>query len=544
MGSLLQLDEVRSGRPEILSGSAQLDRRVRWVHVADSEGVGALIEGGELVLSTAAGFRGSVVRVRRFLEDLEEGGAAGVIVELVDSHGRPDDPSVAIAREAAAGLALPVVVLRRQVKFVRVTQAAHRLLIGAQLTRVERSRRVHEVFTRLNLESADEQQILGTTARLLDRSVVLEDVAHRVLLNAAPEGVSRAGEEAAIGDWSASTEHAQVAVGAAGHVWGRLVAPGLDPADVEAILVLERAGQALTLARMAARDEADLLQRAQAGFLQALMADDLREDEARSRAAALGLRDADVYVPVAVHVTPARDEDLAQLQVRERALMEGWLSAARPSVDSVVAAGLRTGTFALLLGMRREADVDETLTRLVARVDSRAHRARTVSHDGPARGGHPASVAGGAWTVGAGPARDSLTGGADSIHEAAQVARAAAATQTRELPFYRFADVRLRGLVALMAEDPRLRTFAEAELGPLLAGPRWALDLLELYLRYGGNKSEVARAGHLSRQALYARLRRLESSLGVSLDDPESRAALHVALLWRRLQTGSSQSRV
>src|SRR5699024_4386920 len=109
--------------------------------------------------------------------------------------------------------------------------------------------------------------------------------------------------------------------------------------------------------------------------------------------------------------------------------------------------------------------------------------------------------------------------------------------------FHRFADVRLRGLVAVLRDDPRMRTFAEAELGELLAdetggagvrrGPT-DLEVLEALLQAGGAKTGAARALGLSRPAVYARTQRLEERLGVSLDDAESRTALHTALLWWR----------
>src|SRR5699024_2147199 len=107
--------------------------------------------------------------------------------------------------------------------------------------------------------------------------------------------------------------------------------------------------------------------------------------------------------------------------------------------------------------------------------------------------------------------------------------------------FYRFADVRLRGLVAALQDDPRMRAFAESELAGLLddqadgGRSRWsAVDFLKLLLRKGGNKSAIAQAMGLSRPAVYARAERLERRLGVSLDDAESRAALHTAVLWWR----------
>lgn len=519
IASLIGLDEVRAGRPEVLNGAGELDRPVRWVHVADAEGVGALIEGGELVLSTAAGFRHSATRVRRFLEDLEDGGAAGAFVELVRADGSPDEPASAVLRAAVAGLHLPVVVLRRRIKFVRVTQAAHRLLVGEQLERVERARRVHEIYTLLNLRSADEERILGTTARLLGRPVRLEDAAGRVLLSAG--GESDASDRGTGLDTGATY---RVPVGTGGRAWGSLVAPDIVPEDEESVQLLERAGQALTLARMAARDQEDLLLRARAGFLQALVAGDISESQARARARDLGLPDADVHVPVVVHLEPGQDEDPTGLQLRERALTEAFLTVSPPLTRSVLTTSVRTGAFALLLGLPAVAQVDQVLTRLVDRVESRVD-----PPEGPV------------WTVGVAPGHEGLVGAAANLEEAAQVARAAATMTVRDRPFYRFADIRLRGVLALLADDVRLRTFTSAELGPLLSeGPSWGLDLLETYLRHGGNKSEVARMAHLSRQALYARLARLEEALGVSLEDPESRAALHVALLWWRLGSAST----
>lgn len=107
---------------------------------------------------------------------------------------------------------------------------------------------------------------------------------------------------------------------------------------------------------------------------------------------------------------------------------------------------------------------------------------------------------------------------------------------TRAQPYYRFADLRLRGVLSAMGADPKMRTFALAELSGLLSPvDEPALELLELYLAHGGNKSALAKAGYLSRPTLYARLAKLETKLGVQLDSAESRASLQVALLWYRM---------
>jgi hypothetical protein len=96
-------------------------------------------------------------------------------------------------------------------------------------------------------------------------------------------------------------------------------------------------------------------------------------------------------------------------------------------------------------------------------------------------------------------------------------------------------DQRLRGLLYLLRDDPRLRAFADRELGPLLSydaahGTHLVGDLAA-YLDAGGNKVLAASRAHLARPTFYQRLRLIERVLGVGLADPESRASLHVALL-------------
>jgi purine catabolism regulator len=98
--------------------------------------------------------------------------------------------------------------------------------------------------------------------------------------------------------------------------------------------------------------------------------------------------------------------------------------------------------------------------------------------------------------------------------------------------FYRLADLGLRGLLHLLRDDPRVQTFVERELGPLLAEPDTSLlDVLAAYLAAGGNKAEAAKQAHLARPTFYERLRRIERILGTDLDSAESRTSLHVALL-------------
>ena len=111
----------------------------------------------------------------------------------------------------------------------------------------------------------------------------------------------------------------------------------------------------------------------------------------------------------------------------------------------------------------------------------------------------------------------------EAVHTAIFEARAA-------LP-----DQRLRGLLYQLRDDPRVRSFADRELGALVAydalhGTRLVGEL-GAFLEAGGNKALAASRAHMARPTFYQRLRVIEAVLGVSLADAESRASLHVALL-------------
>ena len=110
----------------------------------------------------------------------------------------------------------------------------------------------------------------------------------------------------------------------------------------------------------------------------------------------------------------------------------------------------------------------------------------------------------------------------------------------------RWHDARRPGVADLLhdlRDTPELDAFVEEQLGPLLADgtprTRALLETLEAYLAAGGRKAEAARALHLERQSLYLRLRRIEETLGVSLDDEDVVLGLHLAVRALRFRRGA-----
>lgn len=541
---ILALPVLQDAAPQLLGGATGLDGFVRWVHVSEVLDISGLLSGGELVLTTGLELDKEPGLTASFVASLEQAGAAGLIVELTGSR----EPSLIALRAAAQSAALPVAVVRRRVRFVEITEIVHRMIVAEQLERVERARDVHEAFTLLSLESAGTQQVVEKAAGMIGAPVILEDLSHLVLAFSAHShptaelledwerrsrttpstpGTARAGAEG----WL------QTPVGVQRQLWGRLVVPlGVDD-DGPAAMVLERAAQALAINRLAERDRRELSQQAQAGLLNALRQPrGLSEAEAVVRAGSLGLKRSPLYVPVVFQRAGRQAASAASPgsraagspgdplagQEEERILLEQLARALKSVSGTALTASLHSGSVGMILALQAKQLEDPTLQRLAHALDREPD---TVS---------------GAWNIGVGHSRGTLLEAAAGIDEAAHVAETAATLQGDRKAYYRATDVRLRGLLALLRNDPRVQQFVESELEGLLEaeaqGRGGHLQLLGQYLESGGNKAAMARSGFLSRPTLYARLAQLEELLGADLEDAESRTSLHVALLLHRLR--------
>jgi purine catabolism regulator len=102
-----------------------------------------------------------------------------------------------------------------------------------------------------------------------------------------------------------------------------------------------------------------------------------------------------------------------------------------------------------------------------------------------------------------------------------------------------FAQLGIYRLLFHLHGHYELTSFYEETLGSLLdAETRSSIEpigTLENFFRYNGNLSETARAMHLHRNSLLYRLGRIEELLGHSLEDPELRLSLQIALKIRHV---------
>ncbi|MDI6910680.1 PucR family transcriptional regulator [Nocardioides sp.] len=526
----LGLPALATGDPVVLSGEDRLDADLRWVHVSEVRDVGAVLAGHELVLTTGLGMTVSPEAAAAFVGQLVDAGAAGLVVELSAEY--PAVPDAALRRARAAGL--PVVALNRPVRFVDITEAVHRTLVAEQFEQVRFAGEVHRTFTDLGLARADTDRLVAAAAELAGTSVVLEDLARRVLAPAAVgEPVDRL-----LAEWerrsrltpflratgTAGPERwLTTPVGIHGGPWGRLVALGVGGAggaggqlvdEARVRVVLERAAQALELARMVERDDIAIQLRVHGGFLLDLLDDRLgNEATAAARLRALGVPDEREYVGLAARLRRDAPTDVAAAQRRMVHLSERLHDAVRGAGTAGVVGVLDGEHVGVLLA--GGAGLPDAVGRELRRREPDA-------------------------VLAAGPVVDRVLAAGPSLRSARAVVDVAAALppgDSRHEPVgcFRQSDIRLPGLLMSLRGDARLQEFAEAELGALLEHearhPGGLVELLRQFLAVGGNKTELARVAHRNRTSLYPALRRLEDLVGHPLDDPSSRLSLGVALL-------------
>lgn len=513
---VLDLPALAVGEPEILTGQIGLDSPVRWVHVSDSAGVARLLDGGELLLSTGSSWPAEPAELRAMIGSLADAGLACLVIEL-GTHYRYV-PAVVV--EAALERNLALVVLHREVKFVSVTEAVHRRIIADQTAALRARDDVRSRFTNLALRGSPADFIVHQLAQTLSAPVVLENLAHDVVVADVPPAL----EEEVFSRWELRSRIAHreraaghpgqwliVPVEARGVRWGHLVAlPG--PAHAAGRRsVLEQGAIALALGRLtdAEGDEWTRIGRRQ--LVDGLVAGRYTgQDGARARleAAGLPIDGARLYGIVALGAELRADAADAAARVLGGRALTGSPPGA--------AAGA-----AILLSLPAKVPLDDDAVRRFARALSSDADLLTLSLGSPAHG-FDAALA--------------------SLQEAVDLSRVPE-PRGQLGPRVRRAEQRpLARLVTALRDDHRVLEHGERMLAPLvdhdLARDGDLLDVLAAMLAHPGNRTAAASASHLSRSVFYQRIALIQKLLGTDLDDGEVQAALHLALLVRRSVTG------
>jgi purine catabolism regulator len=542
VADLLDLDVIRRGSPQLVAGSGGLGARVRWVHVLELADAAHLLQGGELVLTTGVALPAEPGLLARYASDLAVAGVSALAVELGRRYVGAL-PGVLVRAAVDSGLTL--IALEREVSFVEITEAVHARIIDAQLEELRASERLHEVFTELSVAGASPDEIVRQAAVLAGRPVILADLSHRVLAcepgSADParllagfarrsRALSASGASGASGRtvYDEASGWLFTSVGARGEDWGRVILVCDGPPGGTDTVLIERAATTLALVRLLTRHQESLDRQAHRTLITGIISQahaDPAEAAVRSRALGVPVDGRRLIAMVLRLRDPAGFPGILGVSAHARVLDVADAAAAACRAERIpsLVGTLDDARAGAMLSLSARADPDRALVGLAARISERL-------------GAGPDGL-----VIGVGAAVGSIRDVRRSFLEASQVADVAAERPdgwsagggSDRPPFYRLADLRLRGLLHLLRDDPRVQTFVERELGPLLASEpdTSLLDVLAAYLAAGGNKAEAAKNSHLARPTFYERLRRIERILGSDLGSAESRTSLHVAML-------------
>jgi purine catabolism regulator len=545
VADVLALEPVRRGAPRVIAGAEGLDTPVRWVHVIELAEAGHLLRGGELVLSTGIALPPDPDGLARYVAGLVAAGVSALAVELGSRYLR-ELPRALVS--AALVHKLPLIVLEHETQFIAITEAVHAQILDAQVAELRAAQRLYRVFTDLALTGAGQDEIVRQASALAGLPVILADLAHRVLacapasqdltsLLAGFAARSRAAVVPGRIGYDPASGWLVAVAGSRGVDWGRLIFVLPGPPDVGLPVLAERAVTTLALARLVSgREPGESRERAAHRSVLAGLAGPGYADPAdlQARIIALGVPLAGrALLPVVILLAGAGRADEVAAAVA---------AACHDIAVPAIAGQLDDRQAAAVLALPPGADQDEVLTRLAGRL-------RRSGALGPPD------------AAGVGPAATSIADARDALRAAAQAAGAAARLAAARLgparlgaaapgaglpaagqPFASLADLRLAGLFYQLRDDPRVLAFAERELGPLLRRDDQAgtdlTGVLAAYLDAGGNKAAAAHRAGLARPTLYERLRQIEQVIGVSLETPASRLALHAALIIRTLGSG------
>jgi purine catabolism regulator len=519
VGWVFASSSVQRGRPQILSGHRALDQPVRWVHSGDLASSVALLRGGEVLLCTAAGLPVRPAEQRLLLECAIDAGLAGLVVEL-----GPGSVSLDALLVTAGAHDLPVVVLHEIVSFADITEEAHRHIIAAETTATgspgsadmglpEAS--ADKRLTNVMLAGGGVAELLKEIADIVRRPVILARHDETVVSMAAydassPDLVSR---------WRSrelrqrTMELVDIPMGGE-QIWGTLaVSVATLPLGRGDRAVLDRAVELLGIALLRHREEEVLMARGCGEFIMSVLDERTDPRDLGRRAAQLGLGQREWLVPCIVRSGGALHSGEAAWSLVARDIASEW---AGRRIPAVVGSLVHEAGVAMILSPRdgdRDAFVTSELVGTIRRLAAR-HLGGTgtvVSFGGAAR----------SW----GNVRHVL-------RETLDVSRHGLAQDGDEWLDATAPDLGL--LMRAMKDSTVLRYFVDRRLLPLLEHDRDRrtdlIGTLETLFAHDGNKADAARALHLERQSLYHRLSKIETIIGASLADEDTRLGLQVAL--------------
>ncbi len=488
------------------------------------------VRGGELALLTLAQLRRLDETLPHLLTSLHKEGVAAVAVGA---------PSLgALGHEAlttADQLHLPLLLLPPSALLEEIEREVITFVVSFRGESERKATEVSHQLMQLSAQSMGLQSICDQLARSCEEWIVLQDAGQQIRLQAAPPGSDPIDLPEPLTDEALrgmDLARIMLPIQIRHEVVGYLSMIGHEGEfDYLERLILGQVAPILALEFARERERSEVESRYQSEALMDVLQGNYQQaDEMIARARLLGFDLTAALVVALFELSPDEPDYPAgsfsmqwPRRLRDELLRTwpaGWVSSESRRVIALLPVAESDN--------QQEREYEQTILVRLERVKAR-FQSGNVKHS---HGEVPR------YSVGIGRLARDITQIPHSYQEAQQ-AMEIGRRLFGDGKLHSFAQLGIYRLLFHLYGQQELTHFYEESLGPLLDSDSRSnsalMETLEGFFRYNGNLSETARAMHLHRNSLLYRLGRIEELLGRSLEDPELRLSLQIALKIRHL---------
>ncbi len=509
---------------QLVAGASGLERRVTWAcHMRARLPAFECVQGGELALLTLAQLRRLNETLPHLIKSLHQAGVAVVVVAAQSEEALGDE-----AKELADQLHLPLILLPPHVLIEEVEREVITFVVSFRAEIEREATEIAQQLMQLSVHGAGIQGVCQYLASRRGKWVVVQDADRQVRLQVAPEQTDPLSLPNTLTDEALRVRgltRVVEPIPSRHEIVGYLSLIGSE-SDFDYLerIVLGKVTPILAIefARERERSEVESRYQIQA-FTDVLQGHYQQPEEMMARARLLGY-DLAVSQVVALFEVATQEHEtslgssLTQWSKRIRdELLRIW-----PSCWIL----LEQRRITVLLPLPEMAanpspeEVRESENNIYMRIERLITRVLPGRDNGTSFPLYSCSL---------GRIAHNLQGIPLSFREAQQ-ALEIGRRLFGEGKLHSFARLGIYRLLFYLNGHSEMTDFYHETLGPLLNHDSTYIDTLEGFFRCNGNLSEMARTMHFHRNSLLYRINRIEALLGHSLEDPEVRLSLQIAL--------------
>lgn len=513
---------------QLVAGGEGLDRRVTWAtRMRARLPAFESVRGGELALLSLSQLRRIDETLPHLLTSLHKEGVAAIAIAA--SLESLEKDTLALADQ----LHFPLILLPLTISLEEIEREVITFVVSFRGEIERKATEISHQLIQLSIQGVGLQGVCEHLARTRSKWVILQEADQQVRFQASPPGGDALALPAPLTDENLSHKgltRITVPIQIRHEVVGYLSLIGRDgDFDYLERLILGQVAPILAIefARERERSEVESRYSAEA-LMDVLQGNYQNSDEILARARLLGY---DLQIPQVVVIFELAQDEPEYVTGSPQAQ---WSRRIRDELQRVwpgcwLSIETRRVIATLPISESNVDDENESEKAIFSRLERAQAR---IQQANASNGGHPI------FTGGIGQPAKAVQGIPQSNREAQQ-ALEIGRRLFGEGKIHSFARLGTYRLLFHLYGHEELSDFYQETLGLLLESDSHSnsalIETLEGFFRCNGNLSETARAMHLHRNSLLYRLGRIEELLGRSLEDPELRLSLQIALKIRHM---------